>query len=191
MAGSDSRAIYNQLLAIRCRRGDRQAWQELIARFEMPLFCYLRRLVRNEADTWDVLQQTWLGAYRGIGSLHDPSTIAVWLHRIARNLAISHHRRGTGNRGVPEPLPDEALLPDAGDDPPDVQAEMFDDAQRVHRAMDHLSLAHREVLTLHFLQELSLDQMSGVLDVSIGTLKSRLDYARRALRNVLEKEEVV
>jgi len=61
----------------------------------------------------------------------------------------------------------------------------------VHLAMDHLSLAHREVLTLHFLQELSLDQMSGVLDVSIGTLKSRLHYARRALRNVLEKEEVV
>ena len=189
MLGSDPRVIYDQLLAIRCRRGDRQAWQELIARFEMPLFCYLRRLVRNEADAWDVLQQTWLCAYRGTGSLHDPSTIAVWLHRIARNLAISHYR-ASGNHRALEPLPDETQLPETADDPPDMQAEMLDNARSVHRAMDHLSPPHREVLTLHFLQELSLEEMASVLDVSVGTLKSRLHYARRALRDVLNKEEV-
>jgi RNA polymerase sigma-70 factor (ECF subfamily) len=193
-SAADARAIYDQLLAVRCRRGDRSAWRELIDRWEMPLFCYLRRLVHHEADTWDVLQQTWLAAYRGIGALQDPARLAVWLHRIARNQAISHHRRHGGSQRVFEPLPnegDESPATTDDDPPPDAQAELLDDARRVHEALGQLSLAHREVLTLHFLHELTLEEMADVLDVSVGTLKSRLHYARRALRGVLlSKEEV-
>ena len=171
---------------MRCRRGDRRAWQELIGRWEMPLFYYLRRLLPQEADAWDVLQQTWLAAYHGIVSLKDPALLAVWLHRIARNLAISHRR---ANRRDFEPLPDEPPMPGGGEDPPDEQAEAFDDARQVHRALDRLSLPHREVLTLHFLRDLSVGQIAEVVGVSEGTVKSRLHYAKRALRQAVEHEQ--
>lgn len=65
----------------------------------------------------------------------------------------------------------------------------FENAEQVHFALNRISLAHREVLTLHFLEDLSLDQMTEILDIPLGTVKSRLSYAKRALRAVLEREE--
>jgi RNA polymerase sigma-70 factor (ECF subfamily) len=188
---SDLQSVYDQLLEVRCRRGDRRAWQELIDRWEMPLFYYLRRLVRRESDAWDVLQQTWLAAYQGIESLKDPATFVVWLHRIARNLAASHHRGLRRELATVEDGPESPDHADPGEDPPDVQAEAFDDARQMHRAMDELSVPHREVLTLHFLQGLSIAQIAAVVDASEGTVKSRLHYAKRALRTLIEQEQHV
>ncbi len=70
-------------------------------------------------------------------------------------------------------------------------AESFplEDAEQVHHALSRISLAHREVLTLYFLEDLSLEDMAEVLDTPVGTVKSRLYYAKRALRAVLEREE--
>ncbi|HYO11386.1 MAG TPA: sigma factor, partial [Tepidisphaeraceae bacterium] len=82
---SERDRIHHQLLVLRCRRGDAAAWRELIAAWEPRLFYYVRRLVPREADAWDVLQQTWLGAYRNLGALADPKLLPAWLYRIARN----------------------------------------------------------------------------------------------------------
>jgi RNA polymerase sigma-70 factor (ECF subfamily) len=180
---SERERIFSQLLAIRCRRGERDAWRELVALWEPRVFYYVRRIVPQESDAWDVLQQTWLGAYQSIGSLTDPRMLPAWLYRIARNKAINHRRkRGMLVRELSD-LIDEPPADDAGD-----ALEAFDDAEAVHRALDELSLSHREVLVLHFLQDLSLEQIAGVLDVPVGTVKSRLHHAKRGLRNVLEKE---
>ena len=65
----------------------------------------------------------------------------------------------------------------------------FEDAEQVHGALSRVSLAHREVLTLHFIDDLTLEQMAEVLAVPLGTVKSRLCYAKRALRAILEREE--
>ena len=179
----ESERILDELLVLRCRRGDTAAWRELIGRWERRLFYYVRRLVGGERDGWDVLQQTWLGAYESIRSLSDPKLLATWLYRIARNKAISHRRA----RGVRAAELAEIIGEPAAEDEPDALEE-FENAQAVHRAIDELSLAHREVLTLHFLQDLSLEQIADVLDVPIGTVKSRLHHAKRELRKVLERE---
>lgn len=178
--------IYDQLLAVRCRRGDRQAWQEVVRRWEMPLFYYLRRLLHHEADAWDTLQQTWIAAYRGIGSLSNTANFIVWLHRIARNLAISH-RRGA-RHALAELAIEETELPECSQQSPDSRAEAFDDAEQVHRAMDQLSVAHREVLALYFMQDLSIEQIAMVTGASEGTIKSRLYYAKRALREKIDRQ---
>ena len=175
-------AILSELLVLRCRRGDPQGWRDLLARWERPLLFYIRRLVPTEQDAWDVLQKTWLAVFQGLASLKETSMLPVWLHRIARNLAVTNYR----GQHRSEPLPEELTI-DEGKDPPSAEAEAFDDAQAVHRALAELSVAHREVLTLYFLQDLSVEQIAQVLDVSAGTVKSRLHYARRELRTVLEE----
>lgn len=185
---SERERIFTQLLALRCRRGERDAWRELIAAWEPRLFYYVRRLVPQESDAWDVLQQTWLGAFENIRSLSDPKLLATWLYRIARNKAISH-RRSRGARAAAELV--EVVGEPAAADADDADAlEAFESAEAVHRALDELSLPHREVLTLHFLQDLSIDQIAAVTDVPPGTVKSRLHHAKRALRQVLTEREV-
>ena len=69
------------------------------------------------------------------------------------------------------------------------ETKPFEDAERVHRALGCVSLAHREVLTLFFLEDLSQEQMAEVLGIPLGTVKSRLSYAKRTLRSVLQQEE--
>ena len=185
---SEREQVFTQLLALRCRRGDRDAWRELIALWEPRLFYYVRRLLPQETDAWDVLQQTWLGAFQNIRSLSDPKLLATWLYRIARNKAISHRR--SRDARPPAELLELADGPAAAADDDADALEQFEDAQAVHRALDGLSLPHREALTLHFLQDLSLEQIAQVLDVPLGTVKSRLHHAKRALRKVLQEREV-
>jgi RNA polymerase sigma factor (sigma-70 family) len=178
----DTDAVARELLALRCRRGDRAALEELIRTWERPLLYFLRRLVPDEADAWDVLQQTWVRVLRGIGSLDDPRGLAPWLYRVARNTAFSHAR----SLGPPhEPLKDR---PDARAADPVSGCVEFEDAERVHRGLLSLSLAHREVLMLFFLEDLSVEEVATVLGVPPGTVKSRLHYAKLALRKVLEGE---
>jgi RNA polymerase sigma-70 factor (ECF subfamily) len=180
---SDKDAIYVELLALRCRRGERSALEELIRTWERPLFYFIRRLVRTEADAWDVLQMTWVKALRGLASLKEPRNLVPWLYRIARNTAIDHGHLQASYHALLENYDDVAA---AGDDPGGFDA---DDVEQLHRALDRLSLPHREVLTLFFLEDLSIDQVAEALDVPPGTVKSRLHYAKQALRALLEKED--
>jgi RNA polymerase sigma-70 factor (ECF subfamily) len=176
----DKDAVARELLALRCRRGDRAALEELIRTWERPLLYFIRRLVRDEADAWDVLQKTWLRVLHGIGSLGDARSLAPWLYRVARNTAFSHAR---SLEPPHEPLGDH---PDArAADPAGGRVE-FEDAEQVHQRLLSLSLAHREVLTLFFLEDLSVEEVATVLGVPPGTVKSRLHYAKQALRKAIE-----
>jgi len=178
----DKDAVARELLALRCRRGDRAALEELIRTWELRLLYFIRRLVRDEADAWDVLQETWVRVLRGIGSLSEPESLTPWLYRVARNTALSHVR---SSEPPHESLDDhaDALAGDPVAGPLD-----FADAEQVHRGLLALSLAHREVLTLFFLEDLSVDEVATVLGVPPGTVKSRLHYAKRALRKVIAEE---
>jgi RNA polymerase sigma-70 factor (ECF subfamily) len=176
----DKDAVARELLALRCRRGDRAALEELIRTWERPLLYFIRRLVEDEADAWDVLQKTWLRVLRGVGALGDPRSLAPWLYRVARNTALSHVGACTPPHEPLEDRPDERA-----DDPASALIE-FEDAEQVHRGLLALSLSHREVLTLFFLEDLSVEEVATVLGVPPGTVKSRLHYARHALRKVIE-----
>ena len=178
----DTEAIYTELLALRCRQGDPQAYRELIACWEKRLFFYIRRLVAHEQDAWDVLQQVWLKVFRGMGSLRDARRLPAWLYGIARNTAFSH-LRATRHQQVLQADADEVAHVEASDD-----SLALEDAERVHRALDQISLAHREAITLFLLEDLTMDQIVQVLGIPLGTVKSRLYHAKRALRAAIERE---
>jgi RNA polymerase sigma-70 factor (ECF subfamily) len=147
------------------------------------LFYYLRRLAPSEADTWDLLQETWLRVFRSIASIRDPRTLPAFLYTTARNAALTRLRK----RGLAvESLngcdeADGATSPGAAD----WAFVAFDDAEQVHHALDQLPLPQREALTLYFLQDLSIDEIAAVLHVPAGTVKSRLHYAKQAVRRII------
>jgi RNA polymerase sigma-70 factor (ECF subfamily) len=176
---ADKQILESAILVTRCQRGDREAFAGIVRLWERPLFYYLRRLAPSEADTWDVLQDTWLRVFRAIKTLRDSRTLPAFLYKTARNVALARLR-------VRPELDGEPAHPETGASP-DYAFIAFDDAEQVHHALDQLPLAQREALTLYFLQDLTIDEIAEVLGVPPGTVKSRLHYAKSAVRRIIEK----
>ena len=180
---TEKQAIYYELLVQRCRRGRKDALEELVGTWEKRLFYYIRRLVDNEQDAWQILQETWLKVLRGIGTLKEPRNLPAWLYCIARNTAVSHLRAGYCEQAFRE---SNAGCSDVHGCDPNLD---FDNAERVHYGLGRIPLVHRDILTLFFLRDLSIEQIAEVMTIPVGTVKSRLHYAKRALKAVLEERE--
>jgi RNA polymerase sigma-70 factor (ECF subfamily) len=174
--------LYHELLVIRARRGDASAFEELVHALETPLFYYVRRLVGSEEDAWDILQEAWVKAYRNLGSLRETNRFRVWLYSISHKTAMSHQRGVYRKRSVIEDAP----MPEMAEDPNDIPNP--EDAERVHAALDRIELPFREVLTLHFLEDLSVEETAQIIGVPAGTVKSRLYYAKQALKKILNRD---
>jgi RNA polymerase sigma factor (sigma-70 family) len=179
----DEKHIYYELLVLRCKRGDPGAMEELIRCWERQLFYYVRGLVNREQDAWDVLQETWLRVVRDIGALRDSKALAAWLYTIARNSALNHIRDNAR----------EKQFADCEQSLDSIAAEedfSFEDADAIHSALGKLTLPHREVLILYFMEDLSIDEIASVLQAPTGTIKSRLHFAKRALKAILRQEGI-
>jgi RNA polymerase sigma factor (sigma-70 family) len=145
--------------------------------WERSLFYYLRRLARSEEDAWDLLQETWLKVFRSMRSIREARTFPAYLYTTARNTALSRLR-------IRQPDDSSGASEDATANA-DCTFIAFDDAEQVHHALDQLPLPQREALTLYFLEELSIEEIATVLDVPPGTVKSRLHYAKQAIRKLI------
>ena len=177
----DKQILTSELLVTRCQRGDREAFDELVRLWERSLFYYLRRLATTEADAWDLLQETWMKVYRSIGSIRDPRTFPAFLYTTARNAAVTRLRL-RGERAMDDARNGQAP---AGEPSHACAFIAFDDAEQVHHALDQLPLPQREAVTLYFLEELSIDEIAQVLNVPVGTVKSRLHYGKQAIRDII------
>ena len=180
MQARDPKSLQRELLALRCTRGEREAWEALVAEFERPLFYYLRRMLRAEDEAWVVLQETWVRVFSNLASLDDPSRLAPWIYGVARRVLAQHVSLSARDRSLGEEL-DQATavpVPDETHDP-----------ERVHAALAQLPLAQRELLVLFFLEDLPLGAIAEVMDIPVGTVKSRMHHARRALATILSRME--
>jgi RNA polymerase sigma-70 factor (ECF subfamily) len=147
---------------------------------ELPLLYYVSKLLNDENRALDVLQEVWLTAFRGMGRLHDPRALRTWLYRIAHGLVVDRIRYDTARQGIER----------AWAESPEVCEESgFDeeDAAAIHRGLDEIDAKHREVLVLHFLNNLSVGEIASVVGCPEGTVKSRIHYAKRALKEVLQR----
>jgi len=149
--------------------------------WEQSLFYYLRRLAPSEADTWDLLQETWMKVFRSLRTLRDARTFPAFLYTTARNAAVSRFRLRVQDDARP--------AAENGIAAADCAFVTFDNAEQVHHALDKLPLLQREALTLYFLEDLSIDDIARVLEVPTGTVKSRLHYAKQAIRKIISNGE--
>jgi RNA polymerase sigma-70 factor (ECF subfamily) len=173
--------IYERLLVIRAQAGDDAAFAELVERFSPRLRYFLRKLLSSAHDAEDALQDVWLDVLRALPRLTDPQALVAWLYRIARDRAFARLRKTRRH----EQLPDNSNIADIpADDDGDFSAE---DAAQIHAALDKLPSEQREVLVLRFLEDMTYEQIATVTNSNLGTVRSRLHYAKRALRSALEK----
>jgi RNA polymerase sigma-70 factor (ECF subfamily) len=169
-----------QVLVLRCQTGDAAAFAELVGRYDRRLRYYVQKmLARRPLDRIDdVLQDLWLDVFRSIGKLREPRAFGTWLYRLARDRAWRDLRRDRPD--VASDLDAEEIAEDSAD-------ESFSaaDAEEVHRALGELSPEHREVLLLRFVEDMSYEQIAAVVGCGVGTVRSRIHYGKRALRDLM------
>jgi RNA polymerase sigma-70 factor (ECF subfamily) len=164
--------------------GDADAFLRLLNRHEKPLLYYLRRLVPNADDALDLHQEVWLDAFRGLKSLEVPEAFRAWLYRIAHHKAARFVRDGIREERVVESLGDASAV--QSEPEPDTAL----DAEALHKALEILPPHHREILILHYLRDLSIQEVAAILDCPPGTVKSRLYHARLELRSIVERKRL-
>jgi len=185
VSGDDDRLIAD------CLKGQTAAFGELVRRHQDRLFNTVFRLVDSAEDAQDVVQEAFLRAYQSLDRFKGESQFFTWLYRIAVNSAISLKRKQRivvslhvdreGQGSVPEPHDVSELSQ------PDLALERADEERRIQAALNRLSPEHRAVLILKDLEDQKYETMAEILQVPIGTIRSRLHRARLELREVLEK----
>ncbi len=176
----------NELLPVRqARAGDPAAWDALFRRYQLPLYAYAFELLHDEQASLDVVQETFINASRHLASLREDARFGSWLFGIAHQKCTQRWRRQNREQTA---LADFAAEPSgAKDDPGELLVREEDEAEFL-RSLEKLPLPHRSVLLLHFLEDFSLEEIAAATGVPVGTVKSRLHYAKRALRQILEEQ---
>ncbi len=173
----------DELLTIRCQLGERAAFDALIARFQQPLWRYARNLTGSDAAADDASQEVWLRVLRGIVRLRDGARLRSWLFGIAHRVLMDRLRAQYAQPPIADSEPDEQAAAVLDDSLESDLAAMLDELAR-------MPLVEREVLSLFYLRELSLDEVAQVLAIPVGTVKSRLYRARKLLRHQLDMKGV-
>jgi len=176
---NSSDKLIEQVLVLRCQIGDKDALAGLIERYQAPLRYFISRLSANPETAEDIFQDTWLTVIRRIHTLKKIDAFSTWLYRIARNKVYQQFRR---KRKLSE-LNENIAVPN------DTENDVFstEDVAKIHRCLKGLLPEYKEVLMLRFLEQMSYEQISQVINCRLGTVKSRIHYAKLALKKEMEK----
>lgn len=178
---NEDRNLRDEWLALRCQSGDAAAYTTLVSELQGPLLYYALKLTGNYETAKDILQDAWVKASRDIQRLERRAALRSWLYRIVHGLAIDRVRRDVARERAEDATSDGA----AEFDETVVTTEVAD---FVHHALDRLAPKHREVLVLNFLEQFTISEISEIIRCSEGTVKSRLHYAKVALRTLLNEK---
>lgn len=184
-------------LVQRARDGDRDAFRELVERYQRRIATLALGMLRNREDALDVVQETFTKAYQSLDRFKGDASFYTWTYRIAVNLCIDHQRREAklpsatleprlGERSADRAEDPLAALPDSSEQgDPYQRTRDAEIAQGLHRAIADLTPEHRAVILLREVDGLSYEEISRVLECPKGTVMSRLHYARRQLQERL------
>ncbi len=183
------------------KAGDEQAFALLIAQYQQPIYTLLARSLNDPADAADITQEVFIKVFRSVGSFRGGASLKTWLYRIALNEASnqrrwwSRHRRQEIAMEAAADTEDEAgrqtlaaTLADLGASPFE-QASQLELRVRVEAALRQLPEAFRSVVVLREIEEFSYEEIAEILEINIGTVKSRLMRGRSTLRALLLQQD--
>ncbi len=178
-------------LVQRAQQGDREAFRELVERYQRKIAALALGMLRSREDALDIVQETFTKAYQGLDRFKGDAAFYTWVYRIAYNLCVDHQRRGAKQPQLsldadePGHTPVTTVPDGPRPDQPFDRARDAEIAQRVQAAIRELTPDHRAVILLRELEGLSYEEISQVLECPKGTVMSRLHYARRQLQSRL------
>jgi RNA polymerase sigma-70 factor (ECF subfamily) len=181
-------------LVRRCQAGDADAFDGLVTRYRTRIFAMIYNMVHNEQDAWDLAQESFLKAWRSIKRFRGKSSFYTWMYRIVMNVTIDWLRKKQIKGGgtefddsiqLKQVDPASRTLPKA-DPLPHTRLERAEVRARIDEAIKQLSPDHRAVILMKEIEEMQYHEIAEALGCSIGTVMSRLFYARKKLQNLLK-----
>src|SRR6516225_4659955 len=180
-------------LVKRCQKGDRGAFDELVTRYRTRVFGMIYNMVHNEQDAWDLAQESFLKAWKSIGRFRGQSSFYTWIYRIVMNVTIDWLRKKQVKGGGAEF--DDAIqlrqVDPASKTVPKTEALPYETMERdeirvrIDKAIAELSPEQRAVILMKEIEDMQYHEIAEALGCSIGTVMSRLFYARKKLQNLL------
>lgn len=171
--------LIDEILVMDCQSGSVKALEALVSRWQKRLWQYAYKLTGNTEGAWDVTQESWFGIIRGLNKLDDPTCFKTWAYRIVTNKSRDWRKEQIKKRQPPDEF--EICCNK------DQTAESKDNKSDIETIMSRLPIECRTVLTLYYLDELSVPNISDVLNVPQGTVKSRLYTARKEFKRIWQK----
>lgn len=173
-------SLHDEILVLRSQQGQADAFEELVRRWQKRLWARAFRVTRDEAASWDIVQDTWRKAIQALPKLETPAAFPGWILRMTNNLCIDWIRREVRRREIHEAFGE--TIPESFSD--ETPWRLSD----VHVALSRLERDDCQIITLYYFDELVVGEIAGLLDIPAGTVKSRLHYAREKLKHILEEE---
>ena len=176
-------------LVEKCRRGDREAWEIIVRRRHSRIYNLAYRFTGRFDEAEDLTQEVFLKVYRTLHSYRpDSGALETWIVRVARNHFIDHYRKHKTERsqtGVLEDHHESVVDPTVRVETPSQALDRKETADRVHRLLAQLPEDQREAVILRDLEELSYEEIATLLDLPIGTVKSRINRGRIELARLV------
>jgi len=178
-------------LVRRAKEGDLQAYDQLVQRYQERVYATIYHMTSNHEDANDLAQEAFIKAFQALRSFKGGSSFYTWIYRIAVNKTINFlkQRRHKGHLSLNEldfnAENDPDLVALVSDKTPQRDAGLNELKEKLNEAMQRLSEPHRLVVTLHDVQGLAHDEIAEIMDCNIGTVRSRLFYARQQLQGYL------
>ena len=180
-------------LVSRCQRGETDAFNELVTRYRGKVYAMIYNMVHNEQDAWDLAQDGFLKAWKSIGRFRGQSSFYTWLYRILMNVTIDSLRRRqvAGETEFDDSVALRNIDPNSSTTPksvalPDEKLTGDEIRARIDAAITRLSPEHRAVILMREIDGLEYQEMADALECSIGTVMSRLFYARKKMQSMLK-----
>jgi RNA polymerase sigma-70 factor, ECF subfamily len=175
-----------QLPVRQARKGNPAAWDALFRRYQLPLYVYVFELTHHEQTSLDLVQETFIAATRHISGLREDAKFGSWLFGIAHQKVIQFWRKRGGKEILFDEIPD---APDEFENQPDELLIRREQENEFMELLNQLPLPQRSVLLLHFIEDFSLEEIARISETQVGTVKSRLHYAKKSLRKLLEEKK--
>ncbi len=170
--------VFDELLVLRCNTGDRKALELLVRRWNKKFISFSYKLVRDLSIAQDVVQESWISIIKGIGGLKEPGKFSTWAYRIVYNKSMDWLRRNKKDLDLNHDLPQD--VPEEGD----LRNER---EQAVRHSLKELPEREKIILSLFYLEGHRVKEISGILGIPEGTVKSRIFYAREHLKKIYQE----